>query len=275
MNKKHLNTLLIVFVISLFANNLYAQEAYLSINAGYGFNTSSQNLNDYFKFKNTTKITTSTTYEQVNLSLGKGLNVAAAYGYMFNDNVGTELGVSYLLGGKSHAKDQNISGTTDYTLSAKMLRINPSIVIASDFRDINAYAKMGLLIGLGSVIYETNTNNNGDIKIVKLKLNGGLAFGLNAGVGALFNLNKNMSLFGEINMVNMSYAPTKGEITKSTLNGFDQLPSMSKQNKEIEFVDSYTDDPNNPSTFSEPSKELKQKLPFGSVGISIGLRILL
>ncbi len=250
--------------------NLFAQGAYININAGYGLSMSSLNFIDFYNY---TEGINSSTDERVNVSLGKGLNVGGAFGYMFNKNIGAELGISYLLGGKSKAKDKYLGGKTDYTLSAKMLRINPSIVIASGLDGINPYAKFGLIVGSGSVMYEVNDNDGGDIEIIKIKWNGGLAFGLNAGVGALFNLSDKMAFFGEINMVNMSYAPTKGKVTEATYNGVDELPYMTTREKEAEFVDSYTYSSSNPPADSQPSKALKRKLPFGSFGINFGLRI--
>ena len=261
-----------VFVISLFAKNLFAQGAYVHVNAGFGLEMSSQNIS-YFDFYNNTRGTTTNTNEQVNLSFGKGLNVGGALGYMFNNNIGAELGVSYLIGGKSKAKDIYTGGTTDYTLSSKMLRINPSLVIASGFDKINPYAKFGFVIGSGSVIYDYIDNDNGDIEVRKEKLNGGLAFGLNAGVGALFNLSENMSFFGEINMVNLSYAPTKKEVKKATFNGANELPGMTTRERETVFVSSYNT--GDPRLDSQPKTELKQKFPFGSFGVNIGLKFIL
>jgi len=272
MKNLKLLSLIIAFTCILCVNNLFGQGAYVNINAGYGLNMSSQNLY-YFDFYNSTSGSNSYTYEQVNVSLGKGLNLGGAFGYMFNENIGVELGISYLLGGKSKAKNTYIGGTTDYTLSSKMLRINPSLVIASGFEKINPYAKFGLVIGSGSIMCEYNDNDDGDILVMKMKLNGGIALGLSSGIGAMFNLSDNMSFFGELNMVNLSYAPTKGEVTEATYNGVDELPDLTTSEKEIEFVDSYTYNSSNPPADSQPSKELKQKLPFGSFGVNIGLRI--
>ncbi len=266
--KNYFQMFLMVFVISLFTNNLFAQGAYVNINTGYGLSMSTQNLY-YFDFYNYTSGSNSSTYEQVNVSLGKGLNLGGAFGYLFNENIGVELGISYLLGGKSNAKDKYSDGSTDYTLSSRMLRVNPSLVIASGFENINPYAKFGLIIGSGSIMYEYIDNDEGDIDVLKMKLNGGIALGLSSGIGAMFHLSDNMSFFGELNMVNLSYAPTKGKVTEATSNGADELPDMTTREKEIEFVDSYTDN----SHDSQPRKELKQKLPFGSFGVNIGLRI--
>ena len=274
---KNLKTFLIVCVITLFANGLFAQGAYVSINAGYGFNMSAQNLDlsdiDIY-FVNYSEGTNSFTVEQVNVSLGKGLNFGGTFGYMFNKHIGAELGISYLLGGKSKAKYEYSGGTTDLSISSNMFRIIPSIVIESGLEDINPYARFGLVIGMGSVIYEYEDTDHGDIEQQKMKLNGGVALGLNAAIGALFSLNDNISLFGEINMYNLSYAPTKGELTEATYKGVNYLPDLTTSEKEIEFVNSYTIT-NTPPPESQPRQLLKKKLPFGSVGINVGVRIAL
>lgn len=262
---------LIVFVISLFSNTLFAQRAYVNINVGYGFRMSSQNLH-FFNFYNSTSGNIINTNEQVNVSLGKGLNIGGTFGYMINKNIGTELGVSYLIGGKSKAKVADLDGTSDYTLSSKMLRINPTIVIASGFEKINPYAKFGLIIGSGSIMYKEIYNNAG-VGIMKMKLNGGIALGLSSGVGAIYKMNDKMSFYGELNMVNLSYAPTKGKITDYSYNGVDGLVDLTTNEKEIEFVDSYTYNSNNQPSDSKPSIKLKQKLPFGSFGLILGWRI--
>ena len=282
MKTKCFKTLLMLFVMSLFAKNLFAQGAYVNINAGYGLSMSSQNIEGFNNSSsNNNGSSSSASIEQVNVSLGKGFNVGGAFGYMFNNNIGAELGISYLLGGNTTVKNSsndNFGGsvdnrTTNITISSNMFRINPSLVIASGFEKINPYAKFGLVLGFGSIMYDVNENDNGDIRLMKIKLNGGIALGLNAGVGALFKLSDKMTFFSELNMVNLSYAPTNGEKTESTKNGVDELPNMTTREKQIEFVDSYTFSGGNPPPYSQPSQELKQKFPLGSFGLNFGLRI--
>ncbi len=268
MKKNYLNTFLIATLATLFTNSLYGQGAYLNINAGYGLMMSSGNLPNFYSL---TTSSNSDTYKQVNISLGKGINFGGAFGYMFNKNIGAELGVSYLLGGKSKAQDIYQGGKTDYTLSAKMLRINPSIVVASGLKGINPYAKIGLIIGTGSVTEETIDNDGGDITSVLVKMNGGIAIGGNAGLGVLFDIRKRISFFSELNMTNLSYAPTKGKAIKATYNGKDFLSDLTTSEKEMDYVDSYTES-NTPPPDSQPSKGLKSKLPFGSIGINLGIR---
>lgn len=269
--------LMLVFVISLFSNTLFAQGAYVKINAGYGFNMSTYTAQNYSQSSSSTPPYTYTySSEVVNYSLGKGFNFGGAFGYMFNKNIGAELGISYLLGSTSKIVNESNLGTghstTEISMHSNMLRFIPSVVIASGFEGINPYAKFGLLIGTGSVFIDGNENDNVDIVVEKWKYNGGFAVGLNSAIGAVFTINDNISIFGEIDMVNLSYSPTKGELTEATLNGVDQLPAMTKSEKEIEYVDSYTFDSANPVSDSEPAKETKFKMPFGSVGFNVGLK---
>lgn len=272
MKTKILTTTAILAML-LVSGGVYSQGFYIKLNAGYGLKFSSQNIN-YFNFTNYSIDTSTSNKEQVSTSLGKGFNFDAAVGYMFNKNIGIELSGSFLLGSKTKTKQVLYGAVRNNSLSANMVRINPSIVITGGFEKINPYAKFGLVIGFGRILYEDDyTSAGGNVVTEKMKLNGGVAIGLNAGVGVNFKLSKMISLFGEIDMVNLSYSPTKGALTESILDGKDRLPDMTTAEKEVEFVDSYTIDANAPYSHTEPRQELKEKFPFGSVGINIGLNI--
>jgi hypothetical protein len=254
---------------------LFAQGAYLNVNSGYSTSMSSQNLSG---FENSTFDSYSMKSEQINFSFGKGLNFGADFGYMFNKNLGAEIGVSYLIGGNTISTRTQPNYTSEMTISSKMLRINPSLVITSGFEKINPYAKFGLILGSGYVISSSNQEISGfsgqQSSYQSFKLSGGIAIGLTSGIGALYKINDKLSFFGELNMINLSYAPTKGIKTDFRIDGVDMLPSLTTRQKETEYLDSFTltSSNSNPPT-SEPSKELKQKLPFGSFGLNIGLRV--
>lgn len=272
-----------VFVMIFYSPKLFGQEAFVSFNAGYSTRISSQNI-DFLDFYNRTYNENSTKYEQVNVSLGKGLSFEGTFGYMFNENIGTELGVSYLLGSSTEAK--RIENYTDYistqsiiNISSNMLRINPSVLLKTKGNVLNPYAKLGIVIGVGKILFgsaSTGKYIDSEVELnqeMNLELDGGFAFGISSAIGADFTSYDNMSFFAEINTINMSYAPTKGEVTKFNENGENQLTSLTVSEKEVEFVDSYTRNYNNDEIDSEPSKELKQKFPFSSIGLNIGLRI--
>lgn len=297
MIKKYFKTGLIVFVISLFTNNLFAQGVYFEFNPGYNFSAGGQFSSNY----ESTDDHTGSNYHYTSdnevvkgVSYGKGLNLDAAFGVMMNEHFGTELVFSYLLGsigGKTKTTDTKKDIFEDYTFEdtwksemyGNMFRINPAIKIDAGTESVSPYARFGLVIGFGSIQGKyVNTDEDYDAwenkktiteSVREYKYNGGVAFGYNASLGLSFGSGEGISFFGELNMINLSYAPTKGELTKYTVDGKYQLPDMTTSNKEIEFVDSYTYSSNNPPPDSEPKKELKQKLPFGSFGLNFGLRI--
>jgi hypothetical protein len=276
MKKNYFKMLFLIFVINLLsAPLLFAQGAYLNINSGYATSMSSQNLSG---FENYTFDSYSMKSEQINFSFGKGLNFGADFGYMFNKNLGAEIGVSYLIGGNTISTRTQPNYTSEMTISSKMLRINPSLVITSGFEKINPYAKFGLILGSGYVISSSNQEaslfSGQQSNYQSFKLSGGIAIGLTSGIGALYKINDKLSFFGELNMINLSYAPTKGIKTDFRIDGVDKLPSLPTRQKETEYLDSFTvtSSNSNPQD-SEPSKELKQKLPFGSFGLNLGLRV--
>ena len=278
MKKNYFKILLVVFVINLLsAPILFAQGAYLNINTGYAMSMGSQNINN---FTNQTLTSSLYTSEQVNVSLGKGLNLGGAFGYMFNKNFGLELDVSYLIGGNSTAtrneEGTNYTNIYNHSLSSKMLRINPSLVINSGFEKINPYAKFGVIIGSGYIMDEYTIDRPDGFWINNYKLSGGTALGLSSVIGAMYNFSDKISIYGELKMINLSYSPTNGNRIKSSYNEIDLLPSLKTSEKEIEFVDNitktYTN--SNPSNNSNdlPKQELKYKYAFGSVGLNLGIR---
>ncbi len=266
-NLSLLKVVVVSLLITVGSLSVRSQGAYVSANLGYGFPMSSQAVDGYV---NESSGSNSTTQEQIFMSFGKGLNFGGTFGYMFNKNVGAELGISYLMGGKTKATDDYSGGKTDYSFSGNMLRFIPSIVVTAGSDGMNPYARFGFVIGKSSLKQKFEDNDDGDIMKGTLKYSGGMSFGVNAAVGVLFGLNDKMSLFAELNTVNISYAPKKAEFTELTYNGKDQLPDLPTNMKEIEYVDEITYTSTTPPE-SEPTKQLKTKMPFGSIGINFGV----
>ncbi len=274
MKNTPFKVVLSIALIYISCGKIAAQGAYANLNIGYGFKSSSQNISGFNNYSSNGG-NSLRHYEQINLSLGQGAQLGGALGYMFNPNIGMELGLNYLIGARVSATRSNNNGYTDYHYWANQFRINPTIVLATGMDKINPYAKFGVIVGIGSVNQEINDFDNNDIENILIKSNGGTAVGFNSAIGALFNIKDKVNLFAEISLINLSYAPSKSLITKDEVNGVDRLPFMTTSQKEGEYVDSYTYDPNNPRPDSIPSLSLKTKIPFSSIGFNIGLRFTL
>jgi hypothetical protein len=265
--------------ISLFSIAAYSQ-FYINVGGGYNLGIATQSLlANYESTNDIEKI------ENVKTSLGKGLNFGLNLGYMFNGNIGIDLQCSYLLGDETTGEsednftffDINYYDFEKISIKSQMFRVNPSIIIASGFDKLDPYAKFGVIFGFGSINLnyldeEYENNQLEDKEVVKWKMDGGMAFGISSALGLMYHISDLISVYGELDLVGMSYAPIKGVMTEYTVNGADKLPNLTTDDKEIDFVDDITYDYNNPPSSAEPSKELKNYLPYSSIGLNIGVR---
>jgi hypothetical protein len=223
--------------------------------------------------------------EYVNISLGQGIDFGFSIGSMFTKNLGIELTSSYLVGSAFTSKQEYISSityngvqtttieTSESKLYSRMFRLTPSLVLQSNFKNLNPYAKLGVVLGKGFIMIENEWSEDSEEGTSREKLYGGLAFGLSATFGANFISSEFSSFFAEVCLINMTYAPLKGKIIEYNVNGIDQLEGMSLREKETEFVDSYSYDSTVQPSEDTPQKQLKMNYPFSSVGINIGWRI--
>ena len=273
--------LITIMATGLLTSQLFAQGLFVKLNTGYSL--SSNNSGDYFY--NTTYTDNGYSRELVNRSLSTGLNFGGSVGYMFNSNLGFELGLSYLKGLASTTSSE-YDGYGEFEqseISSSMFRIAPSIVLIADMPNLNPYARFGVILGSGkikegySLHYigkkSLNATNADYDEIVEYEYSGSLAFGFSGSLGVLYGLSEKLSFFGEVNFSNMSYAPEKRKMVKFNLYGEDILSDLTVRDKEIIFVNklTYEWEGNQPS--DQPSKELKRSYPFGNYGVNFGLRI--
>ncbi len=276
-NFKTISALLLV-LFSMGVQQVKAQTDkgfYASLNSGYNVGTG--NIDVYSSMilgiANSTQIDAST-YQQeyLKINFGKGFNAGANLGYVFTKNIGLELGVNYLFGGKTEGKQTDLSGNYSNTEAfAKMIQIKPTLVFRAGYDKINPYAKVGMIIGSGKITNTRNEKNGVDVFKETIEFDGGIPIGFHASLGTLYKLNEKLALFGELNLVSLEYAPEKGKFTESFKNGVDQLPTMTIREKEIEFVDTYISSgaPSNPN---EALKTPKIPFSFSSFGLNIGLQ---
>lgn len=276
-NFKKISTLLAVaFSMGSYETNAQTDKGfYVSANIGYNKGTASANLLHamYLGSVNTTETSPTTSQSKVvSLTIGDGSNFGANFGYMFNKNLGLELGANYLLGSTTNGSWTSYTGNNSNSeTSAKMLQIKPTIVFRAGYEKINPYAKIGMVIGSGKITNNQNRTSGVDVFRETLELSGGTPIGFNGNLGVLYKLNNKISLFGELNLTSLEYAPKKGITTVSTKNGIDQLPLMTVREKEGEFVDSITETglPDNPN---EPNKVIKIPFSLNNFGLNIGLQ---
>ena len=79
MRRRKITTKLFVIAFYFIAQQSFAQKMYVNVHAGYNFNSA-----PLTSINSTSNGSSSTTYDRVDISLGKGVNLDAAFGYMFN-----------------------------------------------------------------------------------------------------------------------------------------------------------------------------------------------
>ncbi len=210
-------------------------------------------------------------------SMGNGFIPALKFGYMFNDNWGFELGFSALFGAKNLVgEDMEVpSGYTSYEekiyAQARGYRLMPSFVFKTD---AGVYSRVGLIVPLGgkTMVYDdvsySVAGTSGTISAER-ENHGFFTLGFTGALGYGYELNDQMTIFGEFEYVGLRFYGKTASITKYEVNGADKLADLKPIQKETEFVDEVkTGDNQDPE---KPYKALKSATPYSSFGINLGL----
>jgi hypothetical protein len=240
---------------------------------------------------------------------GSGLNFGGMLGYNFNENVGFELGFSYLLGSKSTLTDESsgsysYDGITDFDYSDKetfiyksrMFRLCPTLVMRSSKQGIAPYVKFGAVIGLGSKItqdYESTgtedqtyffdlLSSESTDETTTEQYTGGISLGITSSLGINIPLSEKLSLFSELSFIGLNWAPEQKEVTSYEYNseytnyfdGFSDDYSVDLSDlDDYQVYTNYVESIDTSDEFDEndPSEAIKQFKLFNSIGINVGL----
>lgn len=241
---------------------------YARLSVGYAFPIASENLYDIGYY---TSSTTAKTQDAVSVSLGKGLYIDAAFGENVLQNIALELGFSYLAGTSTLATKEDSGLTDNIYLTGNMFRIMPAIVLKTKIEDVEAYARMGLIIGIPDFTTQDDVTDPlaGTVATVKWRFNGGATVGLNSAMGINFRIKKNIDFYTELNLNSASFAPQHAKLYEATVGGVSILDNIPVNQKEINFKKEIS---TNPIPQNQPDEELIRKFPFSSIGLMIGLK---
>ncbi len=260
--------LLLLSAAIVIASSLSAQ-FYAGFGAGYSMGAS--------KRANGVQYDSEATQTNIYGSYGQGLNLNLKLGYMFNDNIGFELGTSYLLGATQtkHDASTSIGDPAGYMIPAGTvkatsngLRLSPQLLLKTES---GLYSRVGIIIpvmGKTVVEYDLNVALNTQLTATE-EYHGSFSMGIIGAIGYSYAFADNMDLFAELEYIGMSIKSGTAEYTKYEMNGTDQLEKMTTSAKETEFVDEVKATDN--TSTDEPTKELRQEAPFSSFGLNIGI----
>jgi hypothetical protein len=263
--------LLYLFICSA----IYAQKPYLEFSGGYNIGNGKMNLGELYSSTNGIG-----SVEQVKGSYGEGFHFGGSIGYNLHKNIALEAAVN-LIDGRSFKTSFYSSHTnglglisTYYELESKadFIQIIPSVMVHFGWSKFDPFAKVGLIFGTGTVFYSyLERDSYEDIESYH-ELSQGLGLGYKTSIGSYYHFNQWFSCFAEFSILNINFSPTKGRLTSYKENGIELIDGMSTNDREVEFEDIYNFNFNTNHNEDEPSKEIKQPLPFGSLGLQLGLR---
>jgi hypothetical protein len=267
-----------LFMILMLATiSVQAQKAYLRVGLGgaLGVKPDLWGQTTQTNSGSTTQIVD----ESKKMGVGGGLPFVLAGGYNISKNFSLELGINYFMGLSRKLEDTYPVNYHKYNVHASMLALVPALVLKIQMDKLTPYARMGLMIGvMNSYVSKEEEYSgspekatNGMLTESTYKDKGGISVGAQAAMGVEYALGDMFSLFGEINVDAISWAPKKGKYTVYKENGVDVLGSMPTIAKEWEYVKKI--DSNDALSDADPKKELKYNNSFTNVGLVIGVKI--
>ncbi len=246
--------------------NVGKPSSYFRFGFGYGFPSASQMLGVNSNYTSSPASSTSKK-EGVYGTLGSGFTFNFSYVHMYSKNIGLDINLQYLWGKQyestSTSSYEGISSVTyDSKVYSRGILFGPSLIAMVGEGKVKPYIQVGIAMGKMKVTSEmsaTNINSTSEYK-------GGLSIGFKGGFGIDVPISENAKFFSEFIFLGMSYYPKEESTTSST------GPSQPKTEFAREVTSSYSVStaPN-----SNSNKELRESIPFGSVSINVGLKLLL
>lgn len=254
---------LIFIVFLLVGSAVCAQKSSVKIQIGYGIPLAGTVVGS-----NTKQNGTGSTSSNITGSLGSGLSLETGYSYSFTPLISTQVDFNYLMSKEYSSKnDYSNNYYSEGSTSAKFYQVAPLVRFDLGDGKIHPYAAIGPVFSFGTMKDHYFEEYDGSIE-EDTKYSGSVAVGGKTVLGLEFTQGK-FGYFVQATMINMSYAPTKSEITKYVYNGQDQLSQMTKYGRYTEYKNSVEQGSIDPG---KPRQALKNYYPLSSFALSVGAR---
>lgn len=278
---------LIVLILTVLPFALQAQGFYLRAGTGYGLPAATTQLGTQVMHdENITTDMPSNLYSSkvVTGSYGSGYNFNIGAGYVFTQNFIFDFEAIFLGGRKYQtnyvykitADTYNRSETDYFNSSATGILFNPSLVFSAGFGKAAPYGRFGIIAGAPRITktesYFSDMDGTTSRELTWVYKNG-MSVGYSAGVGMNWKISENIAVFTEANFTSMTYYPKEADLTKSIVDGTDNLSQLTESQKKILFVMNY--DPGAPYDYNKPQLQNKTGFPLSSVSIEAGIKLTL
>jgi hypothetical protein len=273
----------------LFASNANAQGFYAEISGGYGFGLGENQLG----METYTDLTGDESYERsINGTLGSGLNLTIAPGYMFTKYIGAELGINYFLGtettlNESSSSNPELTGYSKTTAYSNQFRIIPSLVLNTGGDKLYGFAKVGFVLPVTGATFgmfdaEQNMTVTPGESIAKVDIEtktvGNFSLGFRGSMGIGYQVTDMISINAEAFYTSLHINANNRVVEKRDIGGVNTLEGLPTYATETEFVDELNSSSNNASTnpanfdSDSPKEEITNPTNFSQIGFQIGVR---
>ncbi len=266
-----------------------AQKVYFKGQIGYDFgilksqmNLTSDNIVEYY---DSTTVTSS--YQSYRNSYATGVSFTVGLGIMITKHFGAELTGFYTVCKKQNFESQiqmqdnlgyHFYANNEYSLKGTYYGLKPSFTFTLPGNELRPYARIGAVLGFSKLeenmkMHVTNDSPNylpfsGMEYTLQYKMK--LVAGINASLGLEYMILTRLWLYAELEGSFVNYSPLSATYTNYEVNRQDITKKMTIHEREISFVESYSDADN--KSANEPTKMLPINYSFSSIGISIGLK---
>jgi len=272
------------FVLSiatlLTVSGAMAQGPYLTFGLGYAGAASQEQLGTSMDVSATGTFTQT----PINGSYGGGIPISLGLGYGFTKHIAFDLGFTYFMGNEVTISKTKQAPSVDMTTTTKgyQIRVIPQLVLSSGSDNaLNFYSKFGVVMpvsgkttfkSFGTSYFGLDNNFNpiyGPLN-VEGESSGKFSLGFTGSFGTTFSLSDKLSIFGELQYINLRIKGDKQTITKYESNGVDVTDLLPKSVTETNYVDELTEKSNTDAT--KPAEALRNSSNYNSFGVNVGIK---
>jgi hypothetical protein len=199
-----------------------------------------------------------------------------SFGHMLNSNFGYELSLAYLKPTTITDKSENIIRT----LKGDFVQGLAKFILNVPLDRFDIYTKIGVNIITGSLKFNQSLDANTANELLwNYKYYDNFSLGFNASIGLNYRISDRFSLFTELSFLSQSFSPKKGEATRFSISGVNQLNELNEfpYFSKIEFGDEYQYEYANPNNTNNdnPQKLYRRSYALGGYGLTIGAKYVL
>lgn len=269
---------LFLVIILLSGINVYGQEVYVGVSAGYSY-LPQQNNYPKLLVNNYHSIIVPWMFVSEKISFKHVFLTELTLGHELKSGLGYEVAGAFL-------KPQKVSLKYDLVeknMTARSFRVNPRITLNHEFNKLTFISKFGVIVGFGRLTYSQYFQNNNSFNlgfeestlVYQYKTDPFLGF--NASIGVKREITPRVSWFAELSGVYQSLDLNSGKMIEHTLDDSNQLElyDWNMFNSQIEFGDEQDFATFTPMGNDRPQKISKQKFSLSGFGFNLGIRFTL